>query len=52
MIEYFLPAALPPSARPQPVGFAQACRFWLWLGVVSFGGPAGQIAILHAELVE
>ena len=32
--------------------FAEALRFWLKLGVVSFGGPAGQIAIMHAELVE
>src|SRR4029077_9726966 len=27
-------------------------RFWLKLGFVSFGGPAGQIAIMHRELVE
>lgn len=32
--------------------FAQAARFWLGLGFVSFGGPAGQIAILHREVVE
>src|SRR5262245_18270922 len=31
---------------------AEAIRFWLKLGFVSFGGPAGQIAILHQELVE
>ena len=31
---------------------ATASRFWLRLGLVSFGGPAGQIALLHAELVE
>ncbi|MEN9362603.1 MAG: hypothetical protein RL095_4138 [Verrucomicrobiota bacterium] len=36
----------------QPPSFAQALRFWAWLGCVSFGGPAGQIAILHRELVE
>jgi chromate transporter len=40
------------SAAPAAVGFAQAFRFWLKLGFVSFGGPAGQIAIMHAELVE
>jgi chromate transporter len=31
---------------------SQAFRFWLKLGMVSFGGPAGQIAIMHDELVE
>jgi chromate transporter len=39
-------------ARPAPVSFRQALRFWLKLGFISFGGPAGQIAIMHAELVE
>ncbi len=32
--------------------FAAALRFWLQLGFISFGGPAGQIAIMHRELVE
>ncbi|MCA1714435.1 MAG: chromate transporter, partial [Gammaproteobacteria bacterium] len=32
--------------------FAQALRFWGRLGWISFGGPAGQIGIMHAELVE
>ena len=35
-----------------PYSLATAARFWLRLGLVSFGGPAGQIALLHAELVE
>ena len=43
------PASLP---RPEPVSLAQAFRFWLKLGFISFGGPAGQIAIMHTELVE
>jgi chromate transporter len=40
------------EGRPAPVSFAQAFRFWLKLGFISFGGPAGQIAIMHTELVE
>ena len=44
-------APVPPGA-PAPVPFAEALRFWLKLGFVSFGGPAGQIALMHAELVE
>ncbi len=32
--------------------FREALRFWIRLGLISFGGPAGQIAILHRELVE
>jgi len=43
------PVPTPPPAQP---GLAEALRFWLWLGFVSFGGPAGQIAIMHTELVE
>ena len=42
----------PPLARPAPVGFMEALWFWLKLGFISFGGPAGQIAIMHTELVE
>jgi chromate transporter len=42
-----------PRPRPaQQVPFAEAFRFWLKLGWISFGGPAGQIAIMHRELVE
>ncbi|WP_338847213.1 chromate efflux transporter [Massilia sp. W12] len=38
-----------PSSAP---AFSQALRFWHKLGWVSFGGPAGQIALMHQELVE
>jgi chromate transporter len=34
------------------VTFAEALRFWIKLGFISFGGPAGQIAIMSRELVE
>jgi chromate transporter len=34
------------------VPFSEALRFWFKLGFISFGGPAGQIAIMHRELVE
>ena len=35
-----------------PPTFFEALRFWTWLGFVSFGGPAGQIATLHREVVQ
>ncbi len=34
------------------VGFWKALRFWVKLGFINFGGPAGQISIMHNELVE
>lgn len=37
---------------PSPVSLREALRFWLKLGFIGFGGPAGQIAIMHQELVE
>ncbi|HEX5371878.1 MAG TPA: chromate efflux transporter [Aquabacterium sp.] len=48
------PTPQPPadSTPPQPVSFWQAFAFWLKLGFISFGGPAGQISIMHQELVE
>src|SRR3954466_13010932 len=42
----------PPLQRPAPVSLSEALRYWLKLGCVSFGGPTGQIALMHAELVE
>ena len=40
------------SSRPHPPTFAEAARFWAKLGFISFGGPAGQIAVLHREVVD
>jgi chromate transporter len=40
------------TEQPAPVSFREAVKFWLKLGFISFGGPAGQIAIMHQELVE
>ncbi|MCA1635984.1 MAG: chromate efflux transporter [Acidobacteria bacterium] len=41
-----------PDGASRRVSFGEAFRFWLKLGWISFGGPAGQIAIMHRELVE
>lgn len=40
------------STAPAPVSFGQAFVYWLKLGFISFGGPAGQISIMHHDLVE
>ena len=40
-----------PERPPHPT-FSEALVFWLKLGFLSFGGPAGQIALMHTELVE
>jgi len=46
----------PPTAQEdaplKPPGFKEAFLFWLRLGFISFGGPTGQIALMHTELVE
>jgi chromate transporter len=44
---------VPDIASPAaPVSFREALRFWTKLGFINFGGPSGQIALMHEELVE
>jgi chromate transporter len=45
-------AGTPGQDRHVAPSFGEAVRFWLKLGFISFGGPSGQIAMMHAELVE
>ncbi len=40
------------SRPPNPVSLGEALIYWLKLGFISFGGPAGQISMMHQELVE
>ena len=40
------------SKSQATIPFSEALKFWFKLGFISFGGPAGQIAIMHKELVE
>ncbi len=40
------------ESKPPYPSFSEALRFWLKLGFISFGGPVGQIAIMHEYLVE
>jgi chromate transporter len=46
------PAEAATRARPEPVSLAQAFPVWLRIALLSFGGPAGQIAVMHRILVE
>jgi chromate transporter len=52
------PPSLPPTmsdngrAGPPPPAFAEALRVWFKIGCLSFGGPAGQIALMHRILVD
>ena len=41
-----------PSSPPAPVSLGTALKYWLKLGFIAFGGPVGQISIMHNELVE
>ncbi len=43
---------LSPGNSLGPVPFMEALKYWLRLGFINFGGPAGQIAIMHDELVD
>jgi chromate transporter len=40
------------DAAPASVFFRKALRYCLRFGFISFGGPVGQIAVMHQELVE
>ena len=44
--------AASPTTAAERVPFGEAFWFWVRLGFINFGGPAGQIAIMHRELVE
>jgi len=46
------PGALTTDTQPVAPTFWQAFMYWLRLGFLSFGGPAGQIALMHEDLVE
>ena len=40
------------ATRPEPVTLGQAFWVWLRIAMLSFGGPAGQIAVMHRILVD
>src|SRR5262245_59804640 len=50
------PGRVRPMDRPEPgvhrVPFREALAFWVRLGFINFGGPTGQIALMHSELVD
>ncbi|WP_165322495.1 chromate efflux transporter [Rhizorhabdus phycosphaerae] len=54
MSETAVPVAAPdvPAAKEHGIGFGEAARVWGRIAALSFGGPAGQIAVMHRILVE
>ncbi|WJN61742.1 Chromate transport protein ChrA [Pseudomonas sp. SO81] len=52
MSETAMQATEQDQGKVEKVGLLEAFLFWLKLGFISFGGPAGQISIMHQELVE
>lgn len=44
--------ASPDTVEPRPVTLVEATRVWGYIGLNSFGGPAGQIAVMHREVVD
>lgn len=47
-----MPSTNSSTQAPASVPFIEAVLYWLKLGFISFGGPAGQISMMHQELVE
>ena len=45
-----LSSSIPNTPPPMP-SLGEAFKYWLKLGFISFGGPVGQIAMMHQELV-
>ncbi|HBM64874.1 MAG TPA: chromate transporter [Pseudomonas sp.] len=52
MSETAMQATEQDQGKVEKIGLLEAFLFWLKLGFISFGGPAGQISIMHQELVE
>src|SRR3981081_4623320 len=52
MSEYALPGTSAGIAAGHGVSFREAIRVWVRVALLSFGGPAGQIAVMHRILVE
>ncbi|MCC5838748.1 MAG: hypothetical protein JJT96_01385 [Opitutales bacterium] len=45
-------SSTPSTEKPVPPTFAEALLVWIKIGLLSFGGPTGQIGLMHRELVE